>query len=168
AQGILASWDAATGEMEIVASTQSVHGLRSFTARFLDIPEHRVRVVAKDVGGGFGQKAFAMREQWAVLLATHDLGRPVKWIEDRRENLVSGQHAREERITVSVAVDGDGRFLALKEHWEENVGAYPFSGTGAMAGMGATFASGPYRIPKVSVTASAYYTNTCGRCAYRG
>jgi carbon-monoxide dehydrogenase large subunit len=167
-RGILASWSPVAEEMQVWASTQSVHGLRSFTGRFLGVPEHRIRVVARDVGGGFGQKAFVMREEWTVLLATHDLGRPVKWIEDRRENLVAGQHAREERITVSAAVDDDGGILALKEHWEENVGAYPFSGTGAMAGMAATFATGPYRVPKLGVSAAAYYTNTCGRCAYRG
>jgi aerobic carbon-monoxide dehydrogenase large subunit len=168
ARGMVASWSGAAGDLQIWASTQSVHGLRSFAGRFLDVPEHRVRVVAKDVGGGFGQKAFSFREEWTVLLATHELARPVKWIEDRRENLVAGQHAREERITVSAAVDYDGRILALKEHWEENVGAYPFSGTGAMAGMAMTFATGPYRIPRLGFSAVAYYTNTCGRCAYRG
>src|SRR5262245_61165177 len=83
-RGILASWLPGAEELQIWAATQSVHGLRSFAGRFLGIPEHRIRVVARDVGGGFGQKAFVMREEWTVLLATHDLGRPVKWIEDRR------------------------------------------------------------------------------------
>ena len=82
--------DAGRDELDLVCSCQSVHETRNFFARYLDIPESSVRVSARDVGGGFGQKMFVFREECAVVLASRLLGRPVKWIEDRRENLIVG------------------------------------------------------------------------------
>ena len=104
--------------------------------RLLGLPEARIRVIMGDVGGAFGQKMFPMREDFAVVLAARRLGRPVKWIEDRNENLVGGGHAREEDMTVSLAIDGDGRFTAITADQLENVGAYPFPGNGSTAGAG--------------------------------
>ena len=83
-------------ELDIVCATQSVHETRNFFARYLQIPEGNVHVTARDVGGGFGQKMFVYREECAVVLASTLLGRPVKWIEDRRENLLSAPHSRNE------------------------------------------------------------------------
>ena len=79
-----------------MCATQSVHETRNFFARFLQVPDGNVRVTARDVGGGFGQKMFVYREECAVALASVLLGRPVKWIEDRRENLLSAGHSRNE------------------------------------------------------------------------
>ena len=90
-RGIVASWTPGRDEMEIIVrATQSVHETRNFFARYLDIPEGSITVTAHDVGGGFGQKMFVFREECAVVLAARLLGRPVKWIEDRRENLIVG------------------------------------------------------------------------------
>ena len=95
-------------ELLVHTSTQGPHGVRGFLSRAVGLPENRVRVVMQDVGGGFGQKMFMLPDEVAVVVAGKRLGRPVKWIEDRRENLLAGQHARDDKMTVSCAVD-DGR-----------------------------------------------------------
>ena len=105
-RGIVASYVPGREQLDIVCATQSVHETRNFFARYLGIPEGSVHVTANDVGGGFGQKMFVFREECAVVLASRLLARPVKWIEDRRENLVAAsalaQRAR-------VRADGDRR-----------------------------------------------------------
>jgi aerobic carbon-monoxide dehydrogenase large subunit len=92
----------------------------------------------------------------------------VRWIEDRSENLMVGGHAREEQATVSIATDRDGHLLAARVLHLENVGSYSVPGTGSVGGGVAAFFPGPYRLPLLSFTNRAVYTNTCGRCAYRG
>ena len=104
-RGIVVSYVKGRDELEIVCATQSVHETRNFFSRFLQIPDGNVRVTARDVGGGFGQKMFVYREECAVALASYLLGRPVKWIEDRRENLLSAGHSRNEFAHVRMAVD---------------------------------------------------------------
>jgi len=167
-RGLVAHWEPHAKELVIWASTQSAHELRSFCARMLDLSENRIRVVAKDVGGGFGQKMFPMREEMAVILATYKAGRPIKWIEDRRENLMASNHARAERMTISMALDRDGVIQAMRAHHVEDVGAYPFPGTGSVAMMSMLILPGPYRSQRQGYSAQAAYTNTCGRAAYRG
>ena len=110
-RGVVSIWDAFRNELVVHTSTQGAHGVRGFLSRALDLPENRVRVVMGDVGGGFGQKMFMIPEELAVVLAGKRLGRPVKWIEDRRENLMAGQHARNDRMTMSVALDAEGHIL---------------------------------------------------------
>ena len=167
-RGLIASWDPAQQSLTIYSSTQGPHEVRANMSRLLQIPEDQIRVVMGDVGGAFGQKMFPMREDFAVTAASRRLGRPVKWIEDRNENLLAGGHAREEDMTVSLAIDADGRFTAITADQLENVGAYPFPGNGSTAGAGMMIFPGPYRIPRMDYVARAVYTNTCGRCAYRG
>ena len=121
-------------QLTVWAATQGPHEFRAICARILALPEARIRVIMGDVGGGFGQKMFPMREDIAVVLAARRLGRPVKWIEDRNENLLSGGHAREEQMTVSVATDDAGHFTGVRVEQVENVGAYPFPGNGSTAG----------------------------------
>jgi carbon-monoxide dehydrogenase large subunit len=171
-RGIVAQWDPWTEQLEIVLSGQGVHEPRLFYARMLGIPEDSIRVTMGDVGGSFGQKMFPMREEHAIVIAARAVGeRPVKWIEDRVENLISGGHAREESLRVEVAVDGDGMLLAGRAHHLENVGAYPTPGDGQNGVMSAGMFPGPYRWGgpgSVAYSGQAVYTNTCGHCAYRG
>lgn len=167
-RGLIAAWDPAQQSLTIYSSTQGPHEVRANMSRLMQIPEDRIRVVMGDVGGAFGQKMFPMREDFAVTAASRRLGRPVKWIEDRNENLIAGGHAREEDMTVSLAIDDNGRFTAITAEQLENVGAYPFPGNGSTAGAGMMIFPGPYRIPRMDYVARAVYTNTCGRCAYRG
>ena len=161
------SWDGFRNELVVHTSTQGAHGVRGFLSRALDLPENRVRVVMGDVGGGFGQKMFMIPEEVAVVLAGKRLGRPVKWIEDRRENLMSGQHARNDRMTLSIALDDDGHILGMRGDLVEDVGAFPAAGSSSIGFVGLLF-PGRTRSRAPASPAPAVYTNTCGRCAYRG
>jgi carbon-monoxide dehydrogenase large subunit len=163
-RGILASWEKGRQELSITCSTQSVHETRNFYARYLGIPEAAIRVTASDVGGGFGQKMFVFREECAVVLASRLLGRPVKWIEDRRENLISAPHSRNEMGTVRVAVDRDAIIQAIAIEHVADVGAYP----ACPAVMDATLLPGPYKIPRLGFAMSMVWSNTMGKGAYRG
>ena len=149
-------------------AAQNPHEVRAYCSRLLAVPEHRIRAIVGDVGGAFGQKAGVMREEAAVVLASRVLGRPVKWIEDRWENLTSGHHAREDEMDIAVAVDGAGTLLAARLSHTENVGAYPLSGTMSIGPMVGLMFPGPYRLPQLSFDNKAVYTNTCGRCCVRG
>jgi carbon-monoxide dehydrogenase large subunit len=152
----------------IRAATQSVHELKAFASRLTGVVESRVRVVADDVGGGFGQKMMVLREEAAVIMAAFRLGSaPVKWIEDRRENLTASNQARSEEATLSFAVDDDGHILAAKVEFFEEIGAYPPS-SGATATLAIGVFTGPYKIPIIIPGCTAVYTNTVGKSAYRG
>ena len=167
-RGVVASWDRWSDRLELVISGQGVHEVRLFYSRYFDMPEDRIRVVMGDVGGSFGQKVFPVNDEIAVVAAARKLGRPVKWIEDRSENLIAGGHARDQSMRVSFALDADGHVLAARSHLVENVGAFPGSGSGSMLLAAMVVFPGPYRIGSYADTGQAFYTNTCSRCAYRG
>ena len=163
---MVASWVRASEELEVWASTQHAHALRGHLAVLLGTPENRVRVRSTDVGGGFGQKVYAGREESVVALAARLLGRPVKWIEDRRENLIASTQSRSERAVVRMAVDDAGTILATDIDFVEELGAFPNSTP--IGGMVGSMFPGPYRTPSLSYRARAVYTNICGRAPYRG
>jgi len=167
-RGLTVHYDRYRGEMEIRAATQSVHEIKAFAARLTGLGESHVRVVADDVGGGFGQKMMVLREEAAVIAAAFKLGTaPVKWIEDRRENLMASNQARSEEGTLTFAVDDDGHILAVKCDFIEEIGAYPPS-AGATAMLAIGVFTGPYKIPVLIPGCAAVYTNTVGKSAYRG
>lgn len=166
-RGIIASWDPFAQELTVWNSTQGPHGVRGLLSRALGIDESRIRVVMPDVGGAFGQKMFPIPEEIAVALAARLVHRPLKWVEDRRENLMSGQHAREDRVTVSLAFQPDGTIMAAKADFLECLGSFPAAGSNSVA-FSAMLLPGPYRIPRYGATGRAVYTNTAGRCSYRG
>jgi carbon-monoxide dehydrogenase large subunit len=153
--------------MTVWASTQGPHGLRSQLARALGIHDSQIRVVMPDVGGAFGLKMLAVPEQIAVALATRQLGRPVKWIEDRREHLLAGQHAREDQATVTFALSEAGDILAAKVDFLDGLGAFPAPMSSAN-GFAAMMFPGPYRIPQYVASGRSVYTNTAPRGSYRG
>lgn len=167
-RGIIADWDPYSDELTVWSSTQSVHEVRGFLAGLLGINANQIRVLQPDVGGGFGLKTMLGRDEWAVVLAARLLGRPVRWIEDRRENLVAAAHARDEKMDLSMALDGDGAISAIRGDYIENIGAYQPMGSGGMGAFVAPFLSNAYKIPKVGFASQAVYTNTCGKTAYRG
>lgn len=168
-RGMVASWDTYANELRVWPSTQSPHEIKGFAARVLGVPENRVRVEMGDVGGGFGQKMYPSREEGAVLLAAKLVGRPVKWIEDRRENLIAANQARHDIATVTMALDADAHFLAAIVDLVGGVGSYPAGGSiGAGAGFTALLFSGGYRVPKTAFGAKTVITNTCGQAPFRG
>jgi carbon-monoxide dehydrogenase large subunit len=167
-RGLVVDHSRATGDMTIHAATQSPHEVRLFCSRLLGLPEHRIRVIMRDTGGGFGQKIMVQRDEMCVMLAGFLLGVPVKWVEDRRENLLAAGKSRRECADVRVALDAGGAIEAVGIDFVSDCGAYPTPWpVMTAAAVGALF-PGPYRVPKASFRARTVYTNTAGRTAYRG
>jgi len=167
-RGVVAAFTPATGELEVWISSQNPHEVRQVCARMLHVPEQLIRVQIGDVGGGFGQKYFCQRDELAVVAAAHRIGRPVKWIEDRRENLIAANHARADTVTVAMALDGDGHMVGARFDHVEDCGAWPVGGTGGTGPYAAMLFPGPYRLPRLGWISTSVWTNTCGRGAYRG
>ena len=165
-RGIVASWQPQAGSFDVFVSTQSPHDVRTVTSRITGVPESRIRVQMGDVGGGFGQKAYLARDEQIVVLASYHLGKPLKWIEDRRENLLAATTSRAECCTVTVAADQEGKILGIGADHLDEVGAYPQAGSAAA--MGAVIFTGPYCIPKLAFESQSAFTNTCSRAPYRG
>lgn len=168
--GGVASFDSYRGELDYFASHQNPHALRINLARLLDIPAAKVRVRCGDIGGAFGQKGHLLREDVAVCAASVQLGRPVKWIEDRSENLVFGGQAREETLEVEAAVDAYGVVQALRVRMTLDQGAYPMLGFAAAAitNLVRVLLPGPYRIAAVDFEAVVVATNKATYVPYRG
>jgi carbon-monoxide dehydrogenase large subunit len=157
-----------TGELTIYSATQSAHEVRLFCSRLLGLPEHRIRVVTRDTGGGFGQKIMVQRDEMCLMLAAPKVGAPVKWVEDRRENLVAAGQSRHEHAAVRMAFDPEGAIQAAHMDFVSDSGAYPTPWpVGTTAVVGALF-PGPYRVPKAGFKTKTVYTNTVGRSPYRG
>ena len=167
-RGLVAHWQRHAGRLDVWASTQSPHELAFTAGRILGIGEHQVRVHMGDVGGAFGQKVYSGRDEMAVLLAARDLGRPLKWIEDRRENLMASNSARVDRLTVTMAVDAEGRILGAEIDHLIDSGAYPLGGAPQTGALLVSMFPGPYRIPRMGWSTATVFTNTVGRGAYRG
>jgi carbon-monoxide dehydrogenase large subunit len=167
-RGVVASWEPGAGELTVHVSSQNPHQDRAYLARLLGLDEHRVRVVMRDVGGAFGQKIFFGREPTAVVLASRRLGLPVKWIEDRQENLMAASSARDEQATVTIGLDAAGAVLAMRVDYLGDLGAYPQLPPGVLGGAVCANFAGPYRVGTVARSARTVYTNTCGLSAYRG
>lgn len=167
-RGIITEWSPASGEMAIWAASQAPHEVRLFCSRLLGLPEHKIRVITKDVGGGFGQKVVPLREETCLLLAARKVPGPLKWTEDRQENLLSAGGARHEHGDVRMAFGADGTLLAADMDHYADVGAYPTPWpvtSGAATGM---LFLGPYRIPRGTFRHTSVFSNTVGRTAYRG
>jgi carbon-monoxide dehydrogenase large subunit len=167
-RGIVASPDPVTGRLTIWSSNQAPHAVRDAVADVLGLAQHHMRVVAPDVGGGFGLKDHIYDDELMVVLAAVRLGRPVKWVEDRFEHLLSTTHARDDHVDVEVAYDDDGRLRGLRLAADRDTGAhFAIFGGGplfTMAGM----VSGAYRWDAVRTTARVVATNRAPLGAYRG
>jgi len=163
-RGLIADFNTARGELDLLISSQGMHETRNFYSRFLGMPESNIRVHGRDIGGGFGQKMFVGREENAVVLAARELGRPVKWIEDRHENLVAACHSRNEIGDVTVAIDDDMVIQAITIDHAADVGAYP----PVPAIIDVKLLPGPYRIPRMGMAMKLVWSNTMGKGAYRG
>ena len=169
-RGAVAAFDAVTGRISLSASTQMPHLLRTAIADVLGIPESKLRVVAPEVGGGFGQKMPLIPEYVVVVWAARRFACTVAWIEDRLENLTASFHARDQRLYLRGAFDGDGRLLAIDADVLCNVGAYSnFPATcGVEPLMALTDMPGPYQVPEYRARARGVASNTCPMAPYRG
>ena len=165
-RGVVAQWVA--GNLTVWSSTQIPHHLRTQLAVLLGLPENRVRVIAPEVGGGFGSKANVYGEEAVIGYLAMKLGRPVKWTEDRRENLLATTHGRDQIANVEVAAKRDGTVLGLKLRIIGDLGAYHQLVTPVMPIMTGRMITGCYRIPNVQVEVCGVFTNKMSTDAYRG
>jgi carbon-monoxide dehydrogenase large subunit len=169
-RGAVAAFDPATGRVTLFASTQMPHLLRTGIADALGIPESELRVVAPEVGGGFGQKMALIPEYVVAVWAARRFACTVAWIEDRLENLTASFHARDQRLHLRGGFDADGRLLAIDADILCNVGAYSnFPATcGVEPLMALADMPGPYRVPEYRARARGVASNTCPMSPYRG
>lgn len=169
-RGVLAHYDRRLGELVVYSSTQFPHVIRTILAQSLGIAESNLRVIAPDVGGGFGIKNNFQPEEIAVAALAMKIGRPVRWIEDRREHLIASPHAREHRYKLAAYADKSGRILGLEAQVIVDAGAYSvWPWTASMeAGMSAGIMTGPYDIPVYHGRAITVCTNKSPLGPYRG
>jgi aerobic carbon-monoxide dehydrogenase large subunit len=166
-RGVVAWIEPKTNILTVWSSTQMPHLVRRQIAAQLDLPETTVRVIAPDIGGGFGPKVFVYPEEILVPFLALQLGRPVKWIEDRTEHFISTAHGRDQLHDVECAFDHEGRILALRDRFLLDNGAYnPMGLTDAYNT--AAHIQGPYKIPNLSVTGTCVSTNKVPNAPYRG
>jgi carbon-monoxide dehydrogenase large subunit len=165
----LASFDAETERYTLRVGCQGVFGLRSGLAELLGVETARVRVLTGRVGGSFGMKAGPYPEYPALLHAARALGRPVKWTDERSGSFVSDSHGRDAEVEAELALDGDGRFLAVRLTLAGNVGAYlSFAATYPATGNALKNVIGTYATPQVEVRSRYAFTNTTPVGPYRG
>lgn len=166
-RGCVASFDPATQTMTVYAATQGVHVTRMAVAMRLGLDADTVRVTAGDIGGSFGLKIGASREELAVAATSRDLGRPVKWVEDRSENLTVSGQAREESFEVRAAVSDAGELLGLDVTMVIDTGAYPGMG-GMVPNIVEAMFPGPYKVAAFGFESTGVITNKATYVAYRG
>ncbi len=162
-------YDAATGRFTLNLGSQGVHGIRDILAgSILKVAPESIRVVTQDVGGGFGTKAVMYREYPLVLEAARRLGRSVGWLADRSEHFVGDAQGRDNVTTAEMALDGEGRFLALRVDILGNLGAYLSMFAPYIPWLGASMATGCYHIDALHARVRGIYTHTVPVDAYRG
>jgi carbon-monoxide dehydrogenase large subunit len=166
----IGTYDAAADRFDLLLTGQGVHSLRRQLAEAVfNMPPDRITVRAPDVGGGFGVKNFLYPEWVLVLWAARRLGRPVKWIAERGEEFISSAQGRDNHTRARLALDRDGRFLALDVDTMANLGAYlSTNGPGSSTNSPASAMGGVYDIPAVFMAVRGVFTNTLPIDAYRG
>jgi carbon-monoxide dehydrogenase large subunit len=166
----LAEYDSASGHLTLWNASQNPHVARLVISAFVGMaPEHKLRVIAPDVGGGFGSKIFIYPEEVVCLWAARKLDRPVKWTCERSESFITDAHGRDHVTKAQMAFDGDGKITGLKVHTTANLGAYMSTFSSAVPTfLYATLLSGQYEIPHIYCEVDAVYTNTVPVDAYRG
>jgi carbon-monoxide dehydrogenase large subunit len=167
-RGVVARWEQGPQQLTVWSSSQIPHLLRTNLAAVLALPEHRVRVIVPEVGGGFGCKLNIYGEEILASRASILLKRPVKWIEERRESFASTIHGRGQVDYVDMAVDRDGKILGLRSKIIADLGAYAQVNTEAIPTLSNLVLSGLYDIPAIHSELIAVYTNLPPTDAYRG
>jgi carbon-monoxide dehydrogenase large subunit len=166
----IGEYDAATGEYTLYTTSQNPHVIRMLMGAFvLHLPEHKLRVVAPDVGGGFGSKIYHYAEEAIVTWAAAKVRKPVKWTADRSESFLSDAHGRDHVSHAELALDKDGRFLGLRVSTIANMGAYLSTFAPAIPTyLYATLLAGTYTTPAIYAEVKAVFTHTAPVDAYRG
>jgi carbon-monoxide dehydrogenase large subunit len=168
-RGAIGEYDASDESYTLYTSTQNPHGVRTMLAQaVLRVPETKLRVIAQDVGGGFGMKGDTYPEEALVLWASRRCGRPVKWIQTRTEGLLSDDHGRDQTVRGEMALDEHGKILALRAHALHALGAYVVGAAIVPVIYSLKLIPNAYTVPAVHLTSQAVFTNTAPTGPYRG
>ncbi|HJZ43833.1 MAG TPA: xanthine dehydrogenase family protein molybdopterin-binding subunit [Hyphomicrobiaceae bacterium] len=166
----IGEYDSGNDSLTLYTTSQNPHVARLVLSAFIGLaPEHKLRVIAPDVGGGFGSKIFIYAEETVCLWASRKVGRPVKWTADRSESFLADAHGRDHATTAELAVDGDGKILALRAKTKANLGGYLSTFASSVPTyLYAPLLSGQYNIPAIYCEVDGVYTTTAPVDAYRG
>jgi carbon-monoxide dehydrogenase large subunit len=167
-RGLLAEWDEAKGHLTVTGMTKVIFHNRRILAKQLGMPEDAITMIEADVGGGFGVRGEFYPEDFLVPFAARKLNRPVKWVEDRRENLIASNHARDAECELEIACERDGTIRALRGAGAADLGAYIRTNGVTAARNTAQVLSGPYRVPNVHFEMALLLTNKTPSGTYRG
>jgi carbon-monoxide dehydrogenase large subunit len=167
-RGFVAEWDATAGKLTVWGVAKVAWVNRRILAGAMGLDPGQVEMIEVDVGGGFGSRGEFYPEDFLIPFAAKLLGRPVKWIEDRREHLMSANHARESECEIEIAATREGRILAMRGHAHTNHGAYLRTNGSVAPRNIAQFASGPYRVEHIDFKATMLVTNKTPTGTYRG
>ena len=167
-RGLLAEWDAAKGHLTVTGMTKVVFHNRRILAKQMGLPEDSITMIEADVGGGFGVRGEFYPEDFLIPFAARKLNRAVKWIEDRRENLIASNHARDAECELEIACERDGTIRGLRGTGGADLGAYIRTNGVTAARNTAQVLSGPYRVPNVHFEMALLLTNKTPSGTYRG
>ena len=167
-RGLLAEWDAATGHLTVSGAAKVAFHNRVMLAKQMGLAEDAITMIEADVGGGFGVRGEFYPEDFLIPFAARTLGRPVKWIEDRREHLIATNHARDAECELEIACDRDGTIRGLRGRGAVDLGAYIRTNGVTAARNIAQVLSGPYRVPHIHFDIDLLLTNKTPSGTYRG
>jgi carbon-monoxide dehydrogenase large subunit len=167
-RGVMAQWDAAKGKLTVSGAAKVPFFNRRILAGQIDLPVDAIEMIENDVGGGYGARGEFYPEDFLIPFAARHVNRPVKWTEDRRENLMAMNHAREAAADIEIACARDGTILALRGDIHNDMGAYMRTNGAVGARNVCQFLAGPYRVPHVKVDSHLWMTNKTPVGTYRG
>lgn len=167
-RGLLATWDDSKEKLKLYGAAKVVYFNRRALSRMMNLPEENLELIEVDIGGGFGVRGEFYPEDYLIPFASRFVGRPVKWIEDRREHLMSTNHSREVRATVEIACQRDGTITGLRGEVFGDMGAYIRTNGAVVPTAAGLFLQGPYRIANVDIRVLALMTNKTPVGTYRG
>ena len=167
-RGVMAQWDAVMGRLTVSGAAKVPFFNRRILAKQIGLPEDSIEMIENDVGGGFGARGEFYPEDFLIPFAARHVNRPVKWTEDRRENLVAMNHAREAEADLEIACARDGTILALRGEVHNDMGAYMRTNGAVGTRNVVQFMAGPYRVPNVKIDSLLWMTNKTPVGTYRG
>lgn len=167
-RGLLATWDETKQKLKLFGAAKVPYFNRRALSRMMNLPEESLELIEVDVGGGFGVRGEFYPEDYLIPFASRLIGRPVKWIEDRREHLMATNHSRDVSATVEIACTRDGKITGLRGEVRGDMGAYIRTNGGVVPTAAGMFLQGPYRIANVDLTVLALMTNKTPVGTYRG
>jgi carbon-monoxide dehydrogenase large subunit len=167
-RGVMAQWDAAAGRLKVSGAAKVPFFNRKILAKQIGLAEDAIEMIENDVGGGYGARGEFYPEDFLIPFAARHTGRPVKWIEDRRENLMAMNHAREAEADLEIACARDGTILGLRGEVRVDMGAYMRTNGAVGARNVVQFMAGPYRVPHVKIDSHLWMTNKTPVGTYRG